>query len=117
MLRKTCRDFAEAELKPMAAQFDKEHLYPEKQACKIKEMYAGFGEAQRTMEGPTCWDKSEGSGSYQRTEFFGYLRTLCISPVNLALLHECPEPSIINAIGAIADVNFVTDSSPKSAEA
>ncbi len=31
LLRKTCRDFAEAELKPNAAQFDKEHLYPKEQ--------------------------------------------------------------------------------------
>lgn len=28
MLQKTCRDFAEAELKPKAAKFDKEHIYP-----------------------------------------------------------------------------------------
>ncbi|KAL4711940.1 hypothetical protein ACJJTC_006109 [Scirpophaga incertulas] len=28
MLFKTCRDFAEAELKPNAAKYDKEHLYP-----------------------------------------------------------------------------------------
>lgn len=31
MLRKTCRDFAEAELKPNAAKFDKQHLYPQEQ--------------------------------------------------------------------------------------
>ena len=31
LLRKTCRDFAEAELKPHAAKFDKEHLYPSEQ--------------------------------------------------------------------------------------
>ena len=31
LLRKTCRDFAEAELKPNAARFDKEHLYPKEQ--------------------------------------------------------------------------------------
>ncbi|KAE9545016.1 hypothetical protein AGLY_000559 [Aphis glycines] len=35
MLYKTCRDFAEGELKPVAAKVDKEHLFPEKQ---IKEM-------------------------------------------------------------------------------
>lgn len=31
MLHKTCRDFAEAELKPNAAKFDREHLYPKEQ--------------------------------------------------------------------------------------
>jgi butyryl-CoA dehydrogenase len=31
MLHKTCRDFAETELKPLAAKFDKEHLYPKEQ--------------------------------------------------------------------------------------
>ncbi|CAG9559363.1 unnamed protein product [Danaus chrysippus] len=35
MLYKTCRDFAEQELKPNAAKYDKEHLYP---AAAIKEM-------------------------------------------------------------------------------
>ncbi|CAG9104485.1 unnamed protein product [Plutella xylostella] len=35
MLHKTCRDFAEGELKPHAAKFDKEHLYP---ADAIKKM-------------------------------------------------------------------------------
>lgn len=33
MLYKTCRDFAEGELKPVAAQVDREHLFPEKQVC------------------------------------------------------------------------------------
>lgn len=28
MLRNTCRDFAEKELKPIAAELDKKHLYP-----------------------------------------------------------------------------------------
>lgn len=36
MLHKTCRDFAEAELKPLAAKFDKEHLYPTDQASLLK---------------------------------------------------------------------------------
>lgn len=31
MLQKTCRDFAEAELKPNAAKFDRDHLYPKEQ--------------------------------------------------------------------------------------
>lgn len=31
LLRKTCRDFAEGELKPNASRFDKEHLYPKEQ--------------------------------------------------------------------------------------
>ncbi|XP_071448455.1 short-chain specific acyl-CoA dehydrogenase, mitochondrial [Hetaerina americana] len=31
MLQKTCRDFAEGELKPIAAKLDKEHLYPKEQ--------------------------------------------------------------------------------------
>lgn len=33
LLYKTCRDFAEGELKPIAAKVDKEHLFPEKQVC------------------------------------------------------------------------------------
>lgn len=36
MLYKTCRDFAEAELKPLAAKFDKEHLYPKEQVSLVK---------------------------------------------------------------------------------
>lgn len=35
MLYKTCRDFAEGELKPIAAHVDREHLFPEKQVCII----------------------------------------------------------------------------------
>jgi alkylation response protein AidB-like acyl-CoA dehydrogenase len=31
MLQKTCRDFAEGELKPIAAKLDREHLFPEEQ--------------------------------------------------------------------------------------
>jgi len=31
MLRQTCRDFAEKELVPIAAQLDKEHLFPTSQ--------------------------------------------------------------------------------------
>ena len=31
MLRQTCRDFAEKELFPIAAQVDKEHRFPEAQ--------------------------------------------------------------------------------------
>ena len=35
MLRKTCRDFADKELRPRAAQFDREHQYP---AAQIKNL-------------------------------------------------------------------------------
>ncbi|XP_077298221.1 activator-recruited cofactor subunit 42 [Arctopsyche grandis] len=38
MLQKTCRDFAEGELKPHAARFDKEHLYPGEQIKKMGEL-------------------------------------------------------------------------------
>lgn len=38
MLQKTCRDFAEAELKPNAAKFDKEHLFPAEQIKKMGEL-------------------------------------------------------------------------------
>ncbi|XP_063234043.1 short-chain specific acyl-CoA dehydrogenase, mitochondrial [Bacillus rossius redtenbacheri] len=38
MLQKTCRDFAEAELKPLAAKFDREHLYPEEQVRTMGEL-------------------------------------------------------------------------------
>lgn len=38
MLQKTCRDFAEGELKPHAAKFDKEHLYPSEQIKKMGEL-------------------------------------------------------------------------------
>lgn len=38
MLQQTCRDFAEAELKPNAAKFDKEHLYPVEQIKKMGEL-------------------------------------------------------------------------------
>lgn len=31
MLQKTCRDFADNELKPLAAKTDREHLYPKEQ--------------------------------------------------------------------------------------
>lgn len=35
LLYKTCRDFAEGELKPIAAKLDKEHLFPKKQVCLL----------------------------------------------------------------------------------
>lgn len=35
LLYKTCRDFAEGELKPIAAKVDKDHLFPEKQVCLL----------------------------------------------------------------------------------
>jgi len=38
MLHKTCRDFAESELKPLAAKCDREHLYPKEQICKMGEL-------------------------------------------------------------------------------
>lgn len=38
MLYKTCRDFAEGELKPIAAKIDKEHLYPSEQIKKMGEL-------------------------------------------------------------------------------
>lgn len=38
MLQKTCRDFADNELKPAAARFDKEHLYPKEMIAKMGEL-------------------------------------------------------------------------------
>lgn len=38
MLQKTCRDFAEGELKPIAAKIDREHLYPAEQIKKMGEL-------------------------------------------------------------------------------
>uniref|UniRef100_A0A8I6AJ45 Short-chain specific acyl-CoA dehydrogenase, mitochondrial n=1 Tax=Rattus norvegicus TaxID=10116 RepID=A0A8I6AJ45_RAT len=38
MLRQTCRDFAEKELVPIAAQLDKEHLFPTSQVKKMGEL-------------------------------------------------------------------------------
>lgn len=38
MLQKTCRDFAEGELKPIAVKTDREHLYPEEQIKKMGEL-------------------------------------------------------------------------------
>ncbi|CAH4027878.1 short-chain specific acyl-CoA dehydrogenase, mitochondrial [Pieris brassicae] len=38
MLFKTCRDFAEQELKPNAAKYDREHLYPEEAINKMGEL-------------------------------------------------------------------------------
>lgn len=36
LLFKTCRDFAEGELKPIAAKIDREHLFPKKQVFYIR---------------------------------------------------------------------------------
>ncbi|KDR07800.1 short-chain specific acyl-CoA dehydrogenase, mitochondrial-like [Zootermopsis nevadensis] len=38
MLQKTCRDFAEGELKPIAAKLDREHLFPEEQIKKLGQL-------------------------------------------------------------------------------
>ncbi|GAB0092885.1 short-chain specific acyl-CoA dehydrogenase, mitochondrial [Sergentomyia squamirostris] len=38
MLQKTCRDFADNELKPNAAKFDKERLFPTKQICQMGQL-------------------------------------------------------------------------------
>ncbi|CAH1997926.1 unnamed protein product [Acanthoscelides obtectus] len=38
MLQQTCRDFAEGELKPVAAKIDREHLYPQEQIKKMGEL-------------------------------------------------------------------------------
>lgn len=38
MLQKTCRDFADGELKPIAAKIDREHLYPGEQIKKMGEL-------------------------------------------------------------------------------
>lgn len=35
MLRKTCRDFADRELKPIAGELDKTHRYPTELVCLI----------------------------------------------------------------------------------
>ncbi|KAJ4440236.1 short-chain specific acyl-CoA dehydrogenase, mitochondrial-like isoform X1 [Periplaneta americana] len=54
MLQKTCRDFAEGELKPIAAKLDREHLFPKKEIKKlghlglmginVSEEYGGSGQ-------------------------------------------------------------------------
>ena len=41
LLRKTCRDFAEGELKPNAAKFDREHLFPQDQVYQTNHRSAG----------------------------------------------------------------------------
>lgn len=41
MLRQTCRDFAEKELMPLAAQLDKEHRFPAEQ---VRAALAGAGQ-------------------------------------------------------------------------
>ncbi|KAJ9581550.1 hypothetical protein L9F63_023270, partial [Diploptera punctata] len=38
MLQKTCRDFAEGELAPIASKLDKEHLFPAEQIKKLGEL-------------------------------------------------------------------------------
>lgn len=38
MLQKTCRDFADNELKPIASKIDREHLYPDEQVKKMGEL-------------------------------------------------------------------------------
>lgn len=38
MLQKTCRDFADNELKPIAAKIDREHLYPAEQIAQMGEL-------------------------------------------------------------------------------
>ncbi|KAM4709378.1 short-chain specific acyl-CoA dehydrogenase, mitochondrial [Discoglossus pictus] len=38
MLRETCRDFAERELQPIAAQVDREHRYPKEQVLQLGQM-------------------------------------------------------------------------------
>ncbi|KAF8792776.1 Short-chain specific acyl-CoA dehydrogenase like protein [Argiope bruennichi] len=38
MLQKTCREFAEKELQPVAAKIDKEHIYPKEQIKKLGEL-------------------------------------------------------------------------------
>lgn len=38
MLQKTCRDFADGELKPIAAKIDRDHLYPKEQIKKMGEL-------------------------------------------------------------------------------
>lgn len=38
MLQKTCRDFADNELKPVAAKTDREHLYPLEQVKKMGDL-------------------------------------------------------------------------------
>ncbi|GFV23393.1 acyl-CoA_dh_N domain-containing protein [Trichonephila clavipes] len=36
MLQKTCREFAEKELQPIAGKIDREHLYPKEQVMLFK---------------------------------------------------------------------------------
>lgn len=38
MLQKTCRDFADNELKPIAAKIDHDHLYPQAQIKKMGDL-------------------------------------------------------------------------------
>lgn len=38
MLQKTCRDFADNELKPLAAKTDREHLYPKEKIQQMGEL-------------------------------------------------------------------------------
>lgn len=38
MIQKTCRDFADNELKPIAAKIDREHAFPQQQFQKLGEL-------------------------------------------------------------------------------
>lgn len=46
MLRQTCRDFAEKELMPLAAELDREHRFPAEQVC-VRRPPAGLPGLQR----------------------------------------------------------------------
>lgn len=53
MLRQTCRDFAEKELMPVAAQLDKEHRFPAEQV--------GAAAGQPAPEAPCTFRAEDGS--------------------------------------------------------
>lgn len=38
MLRKTCREFAEEELRPLASKIDRDHMFPKEQIKKMGEL-------------------------------------------------------------------------------
>jgi alkylation response protein AidB-like acyl-CoA dehydrogenase len=48
MLRQTCRDFAEKELVPIAAQLDKEHLFP---AAQVRAPTSAAHDGCRSLDG------------------------------------------------------------------
>ncbi|CAG9827694.1 unnamed protein product [Diabrotica balteata] len=92
ILQKTCRDFAEKELKPIASLLDREHKFPEKQIKKLAELgILGI-----------CVSKEYGGSGYDGLGMAVAVEEIskgCAGTGAIVSIHNCLYASLVDRLG------------------